>query len=135
MQKLQTNVEKGLWFAKTFGLDIQSATFKDDLGGNHTLSYTENVRKSYKDLPEAEKPKVKNVLFNLDKFYHELSMVHGNEYLPRLYIIRQCKDELNKQCVVSRTPCPVHGAQLDFLAELESVIENEVCFVLYFVFS
>ena len=134
--KLKTNVEKALWFAKTFGLELQSVIFKDHHGANHTMTYSEKVRRSYKDLTEADQQKVRNVLFILDKFcigdeaYHELSMIDGNEELPRSYLIKQCKDELNKLCHITRTPGPAQGAQLDFLAELESVIQNQVRFVI-----
>ncbi len=133
--ELKTKVEKALWLAKTFGLDLQSTIFKDEHGANHTLTYSEKVRRSYKDLTEADQQKVRNVLFILDKFcigdeaYHELSMVDGNEELPRSYLIKQCKDELNKLCHITRTPGSAQGAQLDFLAELESVIQNQVFFV------
>lgn len=125
-----------MWFAKTFGLELQSANFKDEheLGGNYTFSYSEKVGKAYKDLTEDDQQKVKNVLFVLDKFcigneaYHELSMIDGNE-LPRSYLIKQCKDELNKLCHISRTPGSAQGAQLDFLTELESVVQKQVWFV------
>ena len=129
-------MEKALWFAKTFGLELQSVIFKDHHGENHTMTYSEKVRRSYKDLTEADQQQVKNVLFILDKFcigdkaYHELSMIDGNEELPRSYLIKQCKDELNKLCHITRTPGPAQGAQLDFLAELESVIQNQVRFVI-----
>ena len=74
-------MEKALWFAKTFGLELQSVIFKDHHGANHTMTYSEKVRRSYKDLTEADQQKVRNVLFILDKFcigneaYHELSMI------------------------------------------------------------
>ena len=134
--ELKTNVEKALWFAKTFGLELQSVIFKDHHGANHTMTYSEKVRRSYKDLTEADQQKVRNVLFILDKFcigdeaYHELSMIDGNEELPWSYLIKQCKDELNKLCHITQTPGPAQGAQLDFLAELESVLQNQVRFVI-----
>lgn len=133
MNDLKTNVEKALWFAKTFGLELQSANFKDELRANHTLSYCEKVQKSYKDLAEEDQQNVKNVLFILDKFciggeaYHELSMIDGNDELPKSYLIKQCKDELNKLCHITRTPGSAQGAQLDFLTELESVVQKQVC--------
>ena len=132
--ELKSSVEKALWFAKTFGLDLQSAIFKDEHGANHNLTYSEKVRKCYKDLAEADQQKVRNVLFILDKFcigdqaYHELSMLPGNEELPCSNLIKQCKDDMNKLCDITRTPGPAEGAQLDFLKELESVIQNQVCF-------
>lgn len=133
--EIKTKVEKALWFAKAFGLDLQSAIFKDNQGLNCTLSYNTKVRKSYQDLTAADQLEIKNVLFILDKFcvgddaYHELSMVAGHELLPRSYLIKQCKDEMNKLCHIIRTPGPDQGAQLDFQAELESVIQNQVCYV------
>ena len=57
-------------------------------------------------------------------------MIDGNEELPWSYLIKQCKDDLNKGYYITRSPGPAQGAQLDFLAELESVIQNQECFVI-----
>ena len=122
---MKTKVNKPLWFAKSFGLDLQSAVFVDKHGGNHTLSYSEKVLTSYKDLSEVDQEKVKSVMFTLDKFciddaaYHELPMVFGNADLLRSYLI---KDKLNK---MSHHPY----ARIDIMVELESVIQNQVCSV------
>ena len=62
---MKTKVNKPLWFAKSFGLDLQSAVFVDKHGGNHTLSYSEKVLTSYKDLSEVDQEKVKSMLFIL----------------------------------------------------------------------
>ena len=102
LNSLKSNMERALWFSKTFGLELDCIKFKDELGGSHTISYSEKVRKSYKNLGEADQQEVKNVLFILDKFcigeeaYHELTMTEGNDGLPRSYLIKQCKDDLNK---------------------------------------
>ncbi|CAB4041932.1 Hypothetical predicted protein, partial [Paramuricea clavata] len=53
-------------------------------------------------------------------------MLPGNEELPRSYLIKQCKNDINKPCDITRTPGPAEGAQLDFLKELESVIQNQI---------
>lgn len=53
-------------------------------------------------------------------------MLEGNEDLPRSYLIKQCKNDLNRLCHISRTPGAPQGAQLDFLSELESVIQDKV---------
>ena len=66
-----------------------------------------------------------------DEAYHKLSTVDGNEGLPQSYLIKQCKDELNKLCHITQTPGSAQGAQLDFLAELESVIQTQVCVLLH----
>ena len=133
--ELKSKVEKALWFSKTFGLDLQTVIFTDDQNAKHKLSYSEKDKTSYKELTDERKQKVKSVLFILDKFciadaaYHELTMTCENDSLPRSYLIKQCKDELNKLCHISRTPGPAEGAQLDFMTELESVTRKMVCFV------
>ena len=69
---------------------------------------------------------MKSVLYLLEKFcigdaaYHELIMCSGGEDHPRSYLIKQCKDELNKLCHMTRTPGVAPGAQLDFATELSS---------------
>ena len=132
LKELKTNVEKALWFTETFGLSLNSVTFSGKDGPKHTLSYEKSAKKSFKDLSEEEKDKLKSVLFILDKFcigdaaYHELTMCTGGEDLPRSYLIKQCKDDLNKMCHITRTPGAAAGAQLDFDAELESVLKKQV---------
>lgn len=75
---------------------------------------------------------MKSVLFVVDKFcigdaaYHELTMCIGGEDLPRSYLIKQCKDDLNKLCHITKTPGAAAGAQLDFDAKLESVLKKQV---------
>ena len=68
MCQLRTNVEKALWFTKTFGLELQSINFKETDGTNQTFTYCEKVQKKYKDLSEEDQQNVKNILFILDKF-------------------------------------------------------------------
>ncbi|CAB3992347.1 Hypothetical predicted protein [Paramuricea clavata] len=46
--------------------------------------------------------------------------------LPRSYLIRQCKDEINKLSHIVRTPGTAPGAQLDFMSELKSVVEGMI---------
>jgi hypothetical protein len=133
LKELKTRVEQALWFAKTFGLELESVSFSDLEGSSHSLNYSTNQEKrGYKDLPEDKKENVKSVLFALDKFcvgeaaYHELTMTPGGESLPRSYLIKQCKEELNKLCHITRTPGEPLGAQLDFKTELETVIKSQV---------
>lgn len=138
LTELKTNTEKALWFAKTFGLELESVSFADDKGDSHTMDFTEKEKKSFKDLSESEQDLVKNVLFVLDKFcigdaaYHELTMSPGGEGLPRSYLIKQCKTDLNSLCHIVRTPGEAEGAQLDFTSELEAVIKNKVRYMCVF---
>ena len=89
-------------------------------------------KKGFNDLLEEDLDKVKSVLFLLDKFYigdaayHELTMCSGGEDLPWSYLLKQCKDDLNKLCHITRTPGEAPGAQLHFTTELESILKKQV---------
>ena len=130
-------MEKALWFAGTFGLKLSSVEFADDNGRLHTIEYQSNADRtkcSYKDLSEEEKIKVQQVLFITDKFcigeaaYHELTMTNGGEGLPRSYLVKQCKKNLNDLCHIKRTPGENEGAQLDVLSELRSIIAEQASY-------
>lgn len=104
--ELKSKVQAALSFAETFGLQLNSATFQDEKGNHHSLEYQPQDKKSFKDLPEQEQEKIQQILFITDKFafgeaaYHELTKVDGNEQLPRSYLVKQCKQSLNKLCHV-----------------------------------
>ena len=108
-KELKINVERALWFQKSFGLALNSVTFSGDADSNHTLCFEENRKKCFNDLSEEDQDKVKSVLFLVDKFcigdaaYHELTMYSGGEDLPRSNLIKQCKDDLNKLCHITRS--------------------------------
>jgi hypothetical protein len=131
LKELKTKIEQALWFAKTFGLELQSINLLDQKGTEHTITYNEsNHARAYKDLTEEEQEKVKNILFLLDNFcvsdaaYHELTMSEGGNQLPRSYLIKQCKEQLNSLCHITRTPGQAEGVQLDFKCELQSYIRK-----------
>ena len=48
LRELKTNVEQALWFAKTFGLNLEDASFVDGNGSSHTLSYSNKEQKATK---------------------------------------------------------------------------------------
>ena len=110
--ELKSNVEKALWFSKTFGLDLETVIFTDGQKAKHKLSYSDKDKTAYKDLSDEGKQKVRSVLFILDKFciadaaYHELTMTDDSDSLPKSYLIKQCKEELNGECKISPTPGP-----------------------------
>lgn len=68
----------------------------------------------------------------MDKFcigeaaYHELTCCPGGEELPRSYLVKQCKEDLNKLCSIERTPGEASGAAFNFRDELSAVIEMMV---------
>ena len=108
-----------LWFAKSFGLKLESMTVSETKTGIiHDLPAEKKKTDAhgFDNLPQEEKSKVEKLLFLLDKFcvgecfYHELSMVVAE--LPRSYLIRQEKDQVNSVCHISSTEG--EGAQMPF---------------------
>lgn len=133
IKELKTAVERALWFAETFGLKLTSASFCDENGKDYDMNFSDTPRtKAFKDLPEDEQAKLKQILFIQDKFcvgeaaYHELTMTEAGEGLPRSYLIRQCKESLNDMCHIERTPGKAEGAQVNFVEELTKVLRNHV---------
>jgi hypothetical protein len=97
---------------------LESLKLSDNSGAEYELEFTDGgTKKCYKDLPEAEKQKIKEVLLIQDKFcvgeaaYHELSMIPAGQTLPLSYLVKQCKDSLNQLCHIERTPGKNEGAQ------------------------
>ena len=103
-------------------------------GKVQTMGYRkENIgQKSIKELGETKKEKVQQILFITDKFciseaaYHEMTMTAGGGELPRSYLVKQCKTDLNSLCHISRTPGEAEGAELDFESELKNTIMKQV---------
>ena len=93
---------------ESFGLQLDSLNVKEmGTGIVHNLEVSHETEGSsqgskYNNLPEEEKEKIEQILFLLDKFcvgdafYHELTMTF--EGLPRSYLVKQCRDNLNKLC-------------------------------------
>lgn len=132
LRELKGAVEKSLWFAKTLGLELETVCLTDEKGDYHKLDFALENPKSWASLSEQEQEKVKAVLFLTDKFcisdsaYHELTMATGGENLPRSYLIKQCKENLNQLCHITRTPGSADGAQLIFEEELTSRIKTQM---------
>lgn len=111
-----------LWFAESFGLKLEKMTVREMK--TDTVHNLKTERKDAVDghgfdsLSEEDKSKVENILFLLDKFcvgdsfYHELSMV--DDQLPRSYLIKQRREQLNNMCHISATPGEEEGAQISF---------------------
>ena len=103
-----SRAETALWFSKSFGLELDSLNVKElDTGVIHNLQVSQESRQNaegskYSNLPEQDKEKIEQILFLLDKFcvgdafYHELTMIFDG--LPRSYLVKQCRDDLNKMC-------------------------------------
>lgn len=84
----------------------------------------------YDSFSDSEKEKVEAVLFLMDKFavgdpfVHEWSMlVYG---MPRSYLIKQCRDNLDSSCTLKSTSGPEPGAQISFKDSLNSKLNSLV---------
>ena len=116
-----------LWFSKSFGLDIQEIIVKEQkTGQSHTLEMDKENSKTKGGidyLTDTEKAKIEQVLFLLDKFcvgdafYHEMTMIADG--LPKSYLVKQRRDQLNDICHISPTPGDLEGAQMSFTGLLK----------------
>ena len=81
----------------------------------------------YNSLSEDEKKKVEQILFLLDKFcvgdsfYHEISMITDN--LPRSYLVKQCREQLNKMCHIEALDGNFEGGKV---SSVETVFKEHI---------
>ena len=80
LKELKTSMERTLWFAETYGLSLNSASFLDKEGTAHTIFFLDDKgKKGFNDLPD-EKNLIKEIVYIQDRFsigsaaYHELTM-------------------------------------------------------------
>jgi uncharacterized coiled-coil protein SlyX len=133
LKQIKSNAEKALWFLESFGIKIDKLLLTDTASNeNINLKFNESVGKAaYKSLTAEEQDKIKQVVYIMDSFcvsdaaYHELSMI-DSDGLPRSYLIKQCRMDLNSIHSVSRTPGSWPGAQLSFKVELHNHLSKLV---------
>lgn len=127
---LKNKAQCALWFCRSFGLELLEIKLQDEEGVPYNLVYSTPTSSScgYSKLTEDEKNKVEQVLFLLDKFcvgdevYHELSMIL--EGLPKSYLVKQSRSELNKTYHIERTPGKFPGANINFTSTLSDHIRQ-----------
>lgn len=129
LKDLTTRAQKALWFMKAHSLTINSLEVEEnnkkhnlnlsDSSTNPTLhAQTSNQSDKYSTLPEEERKKVEEVRFLMDQFgvsdqfYHHLTMVFNE--LPRSYLVKQCKHNLNEMSHLTVTPGKSPGVQTSF---------------------
>ena len=85
----------------------------------------------YAKLSEDDKAKVESILYLIDKFgvgdefIHEMSMTVDG--IPKSYLIKQCRKDLNSGCFIKSTPGKAPGAQYSFKELLVEQIKHMVC--------
>ncbi|XP_078364150.1 uncharacterized protein LOC144648487 [Oculina patagonica] len=118
-----------LWFLESFGLTLDSVKVKDKDGKVTELDYGTYNGTSFQNLSQEGQDTVRSLLYIMDKFcvgdagYHEVSMVVDD--VPRSYLIKQCRSDLNKIFHISKTPGKHAGAQMSFKEELRVQIKKK----------
>ena len=123
---LKGKAECALWFLKTHGLSLTSVKVaNDETGDIHSFNFDESNKENCEVTGNDQKA-IEQILHLLDKFcisdefYHELTIMYDD--LPRSYLIKQCRNNLNKVCHIERVPGPHPGTQIDFLQILQETV-------------
>jgi hypothetical protein len=142
LKALKDRGECALWFAKSFGLDLTCIKFKDQTSDkNYTFNYdnpsapstSESIAEGLEEENESESisdSNVEKILFLLDKFfvsdefYHELTIAYDD--MPRSYLIKQLKSNLNAMCHIESVPGKHPGAQCSFKELLGQHIKDYI---------
>ena len=115
-----------LWFSQRFGLELSQIKLHDKDGCNHSLDYQDCTPAP--DLTISDKNNLETILFLLDKFcvgdevYHELSK--QSESLPKSYLIKRLRTDLNMTYHIERTDGKCPGAKLDFSSTLAAHVQD-----------
>lgn len=133
VHELKTKAERALWFLESYGVTLSSISVEDangkqvDIGPG--INRAQKVSR-YQNLPEDEKIRIKEVLHILDRFcvgdaaYHALCEEENG--LPRSYMVKQCRADINSSFTITRTPGDLVGAQMSFKEELKRKIREKV---------
>jgi hypothetical protein len=83
---------------------------------------------NYTSLVDMENEKAKNIICILDSFcisdeaYHELTL-HSKD-IVKSYLIKQCREDVNKTFSISQTTGPPSGAQLVFYETIDRLLDQ-----------
>jgi hypothetical protein len=136
LKKYLSRANVALWFSRSFGLQVESLIVSEVKSGvKHNLTLPNKTTdqasdKGFDALSDDDKSKVEKVLFLLDRFcvgdhfYHELSMVING--LPKSYLVKQRRDQLNKMCHINALPGDQEGAQVSFKELLKERVQNYI---------
>ena len=123
LKSVKSKASMALWFLESYGLTLSSLKAKQsDTGKTVSFDYDSE------DGNTADKETVEQMLFLLDKFcssdemYHELAIHH--EDLPRSYLIKQKRSDLNKLSHVEMIPGKHPGAQIPFVDTLSDHVRQ-----------
>ena len=122
LKTFMTRAQTALWFAKAFGLEVKSIAMNEiKTGSKHiakiaSAEQQENTATGLDSLSEEGKERVEQMLFLLDKFcvgdsfYHVFYML--NDDLPKSFVIKQGRTQLNDMCHIISTTGRARGAEV-----------------------
>ncbi len=129
LRLLKNRAQCALWFCRSFGLELTHIKVRDEDGCSYPLYFNNHDNATPPtDYPEDDKNNLEKILFLLDKFcvgdevYHEFTTL--SEDLPKSYLIKQLRSDLNKTYHIERTMGKCPGAKLDFSSTLSAHIED-----------
>ncbi|XP_028417141.1 uncharacterized protein LOC114541415 [Dendronephthya gigantea] len=141
LKSFLSRAQVALWFSSSFGIELESLAVKETVSGEiHNLKCEQSIPSEpsdpsneernnaslpkFNNLSPEDKTKVEQILFLVDKFcvgdvfYHELSMLV--EGLPRSYLVKQCRKELNKMCHIDPLKGEYKGAKVSSVENMFS---------------
>ena len=112
LKKYLSRANVTLWFSRSFGLQVENLIVTEVKSG-----VKHNLRRSTDKTTNQASNKGLCTLglcrfCVCDHFYHDLSMVING--LPKSYLIKQRRDQLNKICHINALPGDQEGAQVSF---------------------
>ena len=117
IKKLMTKVEQALWLFESSG--VSTICVEDSHGNQSDISLERLVVKKCQSITCYQRPNVKvTYLYILDRFcvgnaaYHALFEEESG--LPRSYLLKQCRSDINSSFTIRRTPGELLGAQISF---------------------
>ena len=127
LRLLKNKAQCALWFSQSFGLELSQIKLHDKYGFNYTLDYQRD-KISVPGLSNNDKHNLETILFLLDEFcisddvYYELTM--QSEGLPKSYLLKQLRTNLNKTYHITRTGGKCHGAKLNFTSTCRAHVQE-----------
>ena len=131
LNEFTTKAEQVLWFAESFGLELDSIQAHTLSGREVKIQLSKTAGSSVESDRTQDSNKMKEILYLLDKFgvgdqyYHEMSMLDSS--LPRSYKVKGLRTTLNESMDIKHIS-GFEGARRPFKETLTKVIRRMVCY-------
>ena len=128
LKELKSRAQVALWFMGSYGLELTCLKGVDQKHGKTYTIDLEHRETLVAGSETEDDDKVEQVLSLLDKFcasdelYHELTIMCDE--LPKSYLIKQKRKQLNDICTIERVPGHYPGAQISFTETLKAHIKD-----------